>query len=501
MPQYLIDDGTVRVIFKVYFLVLILGIAFVGGYCLKFHIQRQLLKGKAVPLTATTGWVHGPGLAKMGLQIRRLPGGWIGFLMLFATALELISEFGVAKTITSMYQRSRYTTESAMIVGQPGTSYAMYPDIVYQAFTWATGAQDASWNNQNLTGLTTTRQYGIYSIVNYNAYNYMPTEDDIMGYWSCPRITKAPVIYDQTFQGNAAQIYDQSILADLIKGGLMYDYGPPSAITNVSKVYNGLSTGPSSQLFLWTASNYTYGSAPTFTFGVETAALDSKGSKAMDVFQCSMHSTEPSNTVWGILREVNISTVINSWSGKIAGSLYSSSTSSYSYDIPQLEATFEYYLNAMIMVAGSGQKTDTPNTRKLSYGVFEIATVIPYWIIAIAIITFAFLLFMLICLVFYWLSNMTLKHAYERQGPHRVGSKEICENTPIGLLGWMSQAAAASRDAELPEGQNLRKWILSTTWHDKRLGIVKEEEHGLMGDDAQHEGAITYIREEIKGNR
>lgn len=503
VPLSVIDDGDVRVIFKIYFMVVIIAIAFFGGYCVTFNIRRWLLKGKAVPLTATTGWIHGPLLAKIGYQLRRLPGGWLGVLMLLTTALEFISDIGVAKTITLVTQRARTLQDNVMIVGDPGLGYSRYPDVVFTAFNWAKNAQDYSYNNQNLTGLGETQPYGIYRVLNQFDYYYMPTEEDFLGYWGCSHQTPSAIVYNYTLKGNDPELYDSTILFDLVKRGLMYNYtGGGDVAANFSIIDNGTYVGPSFHLVLWTASSYTLGSAPNFTFAIETRALDSNGSKQMDVFECSLYSTDANNTVQNILRAIDIqSTPGRGWLATIAGAVYPGVDYSNSYDIPTLEATLNYYLNAMIMVAGSLQETDHVNARHLTYGVFEYATVIPYWIIAVAVVTFALLLFMIGYMIFLVLSNRRLKRAYEKEELQGVPSKQIFDHTPVGLLGWMSQAAATSRDSELPKEGQLRKWILSTTWHgEKRLGVVKEEEHGLM-DGERHGSEDTYVKEESQQSK
>lgn len=499
VPESVISDGTIRVIFKIIFLVLILAIAFIGSYCVTFFIQRRLLKGKAVGLTATTGWIHGPALAKIAFQLRRLPGGWIGILMLLTTALELTAEFGIAKSITLVYQKSRSTYPSGMIIDE-SIIPALYPDTLYRAYTWATSAQDAAVINFNTTEISNVRPNAIYQFVNAYDYHFLPTAEDILGYWSCQHSTPTPVVYNQSSQGGISVLQDSSVLSDLARRGLMYPAGPGRSSANVSDLgANGTSSGVSYQVTLWSASNYTFGSAPNFTFGVQKSSYQGDPIKAMDVFQCSLRSNGPRDHVYFVLANINVPWVIDHWIRQVSGALYPGFFSNYDF-VPAVKASIlEYHLNALIMVAGSGQTTETRNTFNYSYGSYEIATVIPYWIIAITAITFALLLLMTGYLVFLWFSNRRSKKLYEQKGNHRVGAKEVSsENLPVGLLGWMSHAAAISRDADMPERGNLRKWILSTTWHGKRLGVVKEEEHGLMDSDVERKSEDTYVKADGK---
>lgn len=376
------------------------------------------MKGRAVPLTDTTGWIHGPLLTKIGYQLRRIPGGWLGNLMLLTTALEFISDIGVAKSVTLVTQEVRTFQHYAMIVGGPEAGYfSRYPDVAFAAVTWATAAQGYSFNNQNLTGLGNTQPYGIYHVLNYFDYYFLPTEGDFLGYWSCPRQTQTSIVYNHTMKGNATELSDATVLYDLVDRGLIYDStGAALTNTNVSVNDNGTFVDPSFHLVIWTASNYTLGSAPSFSFAIETAALDANGSKQMDVFQCSLYSTQPDNVVDDILRAIDVRTTIGLWLNKLSGAVYPGYASYESYDIPTLEVTLEYYLNAMVMVAGSGQQTSLSNTRHLTYGAFEYATVIPYWIIAVAVVAFSLMPFMAGYLIFLLFANKRLKHAYAKQG-------------------------------------------------------------------------------------
>lgn len=485
VPKSVIDDGDIRVIFKIYFMVIILVIAFLGSHCLKFYIQRQLLKGKSVELATTTGWINGPALAKTAFELRRIPGGWLGFIMLLTTALEIISDFGVAKTITLVRQESRTTAPAGMIIDNT-TSRSEYPNPDFTPFNLATSAQIYSANNQNLTGMTSNSPYGIYRFINGYDFDFLAMPEDIIGYWSCVHNPQTPITYDQTFLKNATQIWDFDVGIDLIKRGLIYG-GNYAQVNNVS-IFNSTYQGPSLQLVIWTASNYTRGSTPSFTFAVETLALDDVGSKEMDVFNCSLHSTGVQEIVFDVLQHIDVIQTMTRLSTPITGALYPGWWAYQSYDLATVASTIEYYLNAIIMVAGSGQQTATPNTQGYTYGVLEYATVIPYWIIVVAVLAFVLALLMLFLLIHSWLSNKKLIHAGDRQDSNRVSIKHIAENTPVGLLGWMSHAAAVNRNADSPKEKDLKDFILSTTWHgDMRLGVFKAENHGLLNGEMKRE--------------
>jgi len=166
ISESIISDGAIRVLFRVYFIIVMIFIGVVGSWCCHLHVRHRLLSGRTVPLTATAGWVQGPVFAKIFLQLRRIPGGWLGWLMLLATLLDLTGEFGVAKTVTMIWRPSTSTWYQGMIVDK-NQEFHLYPDINFGAYTYAATAQQYSYSNANLTGLGENR-FGIYQFVAYD---------------------------------------------------------------------------------------------------------------------------------------------------------------------------------------------------------------------------------------------------------------------------------------------------------------------------------------------
>lgn len=176
IPADVATDGDVRTAFKIYLIVIAPLIAFLGGLCLQQYVRIRLLRGQSVPLSATTGWIHGPGIVKMAWELRTLPGGWLGWLMILTSLFTLAADLGVANAVTQVYDTTTRIQPTGMIVGTEGKSN---PSPNQRAAMVALEAQRNSWNNANLTKLAKIR-YGIYKFVPDDA-NFMARSEEIIG--------------------------------------------------------------------------------------------------------------------------------------------------------------------------------------------------------------------------------------------------------------------------------------------------------------------------------
>lgn len=476
--QRYIDDGTVRALFKVYFVVFVILIGIVGDLACRLTARSALLRGRAVTLTATTGWIHGPSFVKATFQLRRIPCGWLGWLMLVATVIDLTADFGVAKTVTSVPITSTTYWPQGMVVSN--NTKTTKPSTQWQAFSWATLAQVYNSANAERWKLGNSR-FGIYRFV-HNDTNFLANNDDIIGYWNCSQ-TSEPITYNQTFKGNKTEIYDVDIWQDLAKRHLMS--GDSAVTANATALdKKGIAYGPVLHSTILSSSTTAIGYLFNVTAAVDTADLDIEGSKEIATWRCVLVSTDANKTVEQIARGIDISSVLAEWVTTIQGSLFPGLYTTKAYSLPVIKNTLELYLNAMIMVAGADETLTSPNTQKWRIGTYTFATLIPYWVIIVSSIIFAIALLLACYCLYLYLSIRKAQRTYEKhesqEDCNKVSAKEIADNTPIGLMDWMTHAAYESRDVDkVPEHKQLKYWILSTTWHgNRRLGIVKEDELG-----------------------
>lgn len=475
VPLHILSDGSIRTLFKTYFLIFLILIAVIGNYACQLHVRYRLFRGQAVPLTSTTGWVHGPGFIKMLVQLRKLPGGWLGWLMLLATVIDIIGEFGVAKTVTKVSRASSTIIPQGMVV-MANTS-TTHPSTNWEAYWWASLAQVFSSVNANASGLA-EQQYGIYRFVSSDR-RFMASEDEILGYWSCVN-TSSPITYDQSFQGKNGQVNDIDIFHDLIKRDLMHP--GINWLNNVSMHTgaNDTSVGAAHLTTMFSSNTTKLGQLFEVTAAVDVLDIDQHGSKEMMTWRCRLQANDLAKTVEQIARVIDVASFFSNWGPVIMGALYPDLYAAKSYAPGTIGGQLQFYLNSMIMVSGAQERVTSPNTEGWKIGILQTATIIPYWIISISCVIFCLTVFLLCYATYLFLAIQGLRCNYDNSNDASVSAKEIAENTPVGMLDWMTHAAYESRDInQIPEHKQLKSWILSTTWHaGKRLGIVRYTEHG-----------------------
>ena len=399
--------------------------------------------------------------------------------MLLATCLDLTGEYGVSKTVTKYPRFRTEAVPKGMIVG--ANSITERPSINWEAYRYASTAQLNSYRNGHDTGLGQLH-YGIYRMIT-NHTGFMANENDRIGYWSCTRTTEKPITYNQTWKGEAEEIYDYDIWSDLFDRGLLFSYDTKLAASNTSKYDdNDRAVGRAKHTTILTASSYTTGELFEIKAAIDTEDLDDIGSKQMDTFHCLLRSTESTKIVEEVARVIDIEATLFNWKAAIVGSMFPGIYEDHSYNVGQLEINLQWYLNSMIMVAGSHESVTTENTSGYKIGSVKFATIIPYWILGVVVVVFLLAKFLLVLTIYLWFAIRGTRSLYDlTPGPH-VTSREITMNTPNGMLEWMAHAAYESRDADqIPKSPQLHDWILSTTWHaERRLGIVRATEHGLV---------------------
>lgn len=482
IPEDAINDGYIRGIFKTYFLVLVIFIVAVGNWCIQLWVKHKLLRSQTVYLTQTLGWLHGPALAKTTFDIRKLPGGWLGWLMLLVTTLDLIGEYGVAITVKSQLRTTKRLLPRGGIMN-PDTLTSQ-PSPNWEAFRWAADAQKNNYQNANQTDVG-FKHYGIYRLLT-NDTDFMATADDTLGYWSCSSNTTTPLIYDQKWKNpKASEIWDSDIWYDLWKMGKLYT-GPSAATANYS-AYDwdtGYNYGPARHTTIITASNYTRGELFNISIAIDIRDIDDKGSKEMYVLHCELRAWDAARTVESIAKTISIWETLEVWIPAIRGAMFPGLNERESHPKKDLELKLQFYLNAMIMVSGAQETVTSPNTAGYKVGVVYRATKIPVWVLFVCALVFAIASFLFwLCIYLYLLCKAeAIIHDMQNKDGIFVSGSEIRDNTPSGLLDWIAHAAYESRDADqIPQIHHLKDWIISTTWHaGRRLAIVRKNEQGQV---------------------
>ena len=479
--QEVLDDGTIRIIFKTYFIVMLIFIGLIGNRCCRLLVKHKLLKNHIVLLTSTTGWIQGPPYIKIFWQLRKMPGGGLGWLMLLATILDLVGEYSVSKEVTEYFALMWDKPLVGMIL--TGASNTSVPDINWEAYRYASNAQFYSFYNANISGLDDRDpHYGIYQIVK-NDPRFIADSDVEIGYWKCDLTTPQPVIYNRSSTAFADEILDEDIYYDLAERDLLFSENN-YYYYNVSKYdnYNN-AVGPASHTTIISFGSPSTGDVFEIKAAVDTWDIDDLGSKQMETFACELISLEPDELVKTIARQIDIDATLEKWIDEIVGSMFPGLHEDRSYSTDYIERKLQQYLNSMIMVAGSDESVTTPNDRGYEIGIVTVATIIPYWVVVICGVVGLLATFLVCYAIYLWFANRAAARTYDRSSREacKVESGEI-QNAPVGMLEWMTHAAYESRDADrIPQRKHLKNWMLSTTWHaGRRPGIVRVGELGQV---------------------
>ena len=177
MKQILLNykSSHVRLFFRIYFFIVFVAIAFVGGKCLAARTRFRLFRRKNVPIIHMSGWLSSfdplTGLARL----RTFPAGWLGSLMILAFLVNIGSDL-VSAFIQSIPVHDRCTLGTGLVVS-PTHSLAL-PPWNGAPYAVVIQAQAASVSNDGLQGT--------YKKINRDL-NFSADSSDILGSWKCTR--------------------------------------------------------------------------------------------------------------------------------------------------------------------------------------------------------------------------------------------------------------------------------------------------------------------------
>ncbi|KAL2059920.1 hypothetical protein VTL71DRAFT_10075 [Oculimacula yallundae] len=176
-----------RNVFTTIFLILNFLVAFIGHRLVKRQGHRTLLKSKPVPVTRFTPWLSLGSTFSYMWTLRRIPGGWLGLIMIFSGI------FGTG---------NRYIINSCIVPEEIAGTCPFETGIVTMRFggasnpisTWAVTLLAI-----NAVNVARDRgaEVGIYSKVNNNVTSFYPRKEDVIGNWDCAVAAPATVIQPQ----------------------------------------------------------------------------------------------------------------------------------------------------------------------------------------------------------------------------------------------------------------------------------------------------------------
>lgn len=466
-------SGIVRLGLRIYFIIVLLFIAFVGDRCCHLRTKLMLLRGQNVSVTAMTGWVRGIISFKIVARLRRLPGGWLGALMLLTAVLALVTDLTVARFVVDIPLPTRCPFHIGLVLNTSTAHY--YPSIYGAAYRWASTAQLFSIYNGGYMG--------IYKKLDNNTY-FLADESDVVGYWLC-NPDGGPKTYSNS-------IYDAEIWEDMRKQGLLYQYGWSSNISDVED--SGQIYGRAWKTIIVTSSSENHRDQWDVRAAIDLSDTD-QNTKIMQAYHCVVSSTDDSGLVEGVISNISIIPTLETWLYGIQGEMYNGQDKSQAVEFPNV--TIAWMLNSMVMVSGGGESVTTPQ-EGTTEGCFIYGTYVGKIVSALFLLVAFIAVSLFFYTVFLWRTVRRTCNAYDlnNMNGNKISSREICQNAPNGLLDWIGHAAHESGHAETkPKAHHLRKWLFSTRHHyGRRMGVVHMRQTNIAAAETPSTSSAPFMQ-------
>ena len=303
---------------------------------------------------------------------------------------------------------------------------------------------------------------------------------------SCSRTTSQALVYNETFDDLDTERKEGKVRTDLEERGLLYKKAYTANI--VRKNSSGTRTQPSRHFFSISTNSTKVGDPFSFRVAVDVEDTPSATNKYtgavkyVKAWECGLNAADAELTAYSIMNQVNVSYFMLEWGAPMAGASWPGMNAEKAYPDETLASTFAFYMNAAFMVSGARELVQQENDDSLEYSVLRLATIAPYWVIALCVSLFLWVCALLSYLFYLSWTCRALRTEYDSNlSQYHVSAREVIDHTPVGLLEWMQRAPYESRNLhKVPQSGELKDWILNTTWHGQRLGIVRRSEHGQV---------------------
>jgi hypothetical protein len=330
-----LSSSVVRTALRIYFMIGLVVIALLGDMCCDYRNKLRLLRGQLVKITNMTGWLPGAQLLKSAFQLRRIPGGYLGILMVFTGLIALLSDLATSGFVHTVSRPSRCPFTRGLALND---TIAMYPSMLGTPYFHASSSQLMSWTNGGAMGM--------YSKANYTA-DFRADEEDLIGTWNCTD-TGQSISYLTTLYN------DSDIVTDVTNTDYFYNIW--NTTTAISP-YGGDSFTRQSLMVSTSAVGSASGWPEAFLGTFEVKFLvdlydDLEGrTKYMQPVHCTSKYSSQLFVVDVILANIDAPDTLNTWLSGIQGQLYEG------YDsvsiLRNYLVTLEWILNSMTMVAGA----------------------------------------------------------------------------------------------------------------------------------------------------
>ena len=441
----------VRLILRIYFNVVFIVYAVIGGQCVLYSTKLEILRKKLVNATDMTGWLGSFEPFLLFLSLRKLPGGWLGSLMMISVVLSYVSDIAVTTLVKPVQipARCSFTTGLVSPTSQPLGKIPV------------NGSPYTVVSNAQLSSLANGGPIGIYSKVNEDR-DFQAQTEDIAGKWNCNDQGQ-----DQTYDLGTTKA---DIALDLQSKGLLHN----TAVISEASAGNG-----SFNHFVIITSSQADGALQSFDIraSVQLEALY-VDTKTMKSFFCSMDA--PSMEF--VLGNVSSQSTLQEWILTFQGSMYNGTGTTAA---PDCDQRLEWVLNSLVMIGAGGNYLLSSAPPGSTQGCLAQRAIIPNAVLAIFGIVSSILLMMFLYLFILLLLYLRFPSSQRRNLAH----------TPNGLADWMAHAAHASAGGnEDVESKELRGWGYGVRGRKVKPELFRMGSVGSVGGGAGYEMGLLHRR-------
>lgn len=164
------EPQLVRLILRIYFNVVFIVLAVIGNQCVLYSTKLDILRKKSVNVTRMTGWLGSFEPFLTWVSMRKIPGGWLGALMMISVALSYTSDIAVSALVKpgQVSARCPFTTGLVSPTNEPLSKVPV------------NGSTYTVVSNAQLSSLANGGPIGIYSKVNQDR-NFQAQTEGVAG--------------------------------------------------------------------------------------------------------------------------------------------------------------------------------------------------------------------------------------------------------------------------------------------------------------------------------
>lgn len=397
-----VDSSHLRVGLRIYFIGLFLLLAFVGDRCCGNRVKLRLMKESQARISMMTGWLNAISAVKMWITQKHLPAGFFGILMIVAEVMSFSSDLLVSGLVKPTEVPGRCSFGRGIVLPEKPVDYDSIPTALGAPYAMAIQAQAT---NEKMGGLR-----GLYKKLN-EAPNFRAESQDVVGHWNCVDIQ-----HDVTYYWNTTQT---EVVTDLENRGYLYRE------TTTYKA-DGYPDGSWDGLLAWGSS--VPDEAHRLWDVKASMTYDKEGShrrKIMRSYHCVMNAPPYE---W-VLKKIWANSTLIQWSLLTHG-LFEQEPTKPVTDV------FSSVLECMTMIGWQPSLNSTP-IGDLTQGCLLAYAEVPWPLFGFLVLATLSTLLMIIYSI---ISSLQLRRLQSRSPSSNQYNMSIKDETPNGLLGWMTQA-------------------------------------------------------------